>query len=303
MNSKTTVISLILIISGLAAHSQFFVDVYYGYNHSNEKFILPDEFKNMYNIKYYSEPIDTIYHYNEWTEDTIVILERELLVHDHDEFQTQHNFYSHHVLGIDCGYKINEYIKSNLSYNYINLKESLDIKTEWLSDTYNENVLSSRTMAYNEIQYKIQKLSLGFSVNYPYKKFEAELFISGDVYYTKINHKYWEQAVFYELNTETDVVFNKWEYSGISYGCSSGIGLSYNVYKNLSVFTKYGYSFGELVLRQGKRTDSSQEGFVPEDIDKSEIPFNNIPFNGFNFRIGLRYEFGSTGKNKDDNDE
>ncbi|MFW5805792.1 MAG: hypothetical protein ACOCVX_04610 [Bacteroidales bacterium] len=36
MNSKTTVISLILIISGLAAHSQFFVDVYYGYNHSND---------------------------------------------------------------------------------------------------------------------------------------------------------------------------------------------------------------------------------------------------------------------------
>jgi hypothetical protein len=36
MNSKTTVISLILIISGFAAHSQFFVDVYYGYNHSND---------------------------------------------------------------------------------------------------------------------------------------------------------------------------------------------------------------------------------------------------------------------------
>jgi len=53
------------------------VDVYYGYNHSNETYTLPDNMRYFYYASYFGAVIDTMYYTNEYMDDTIVTLIRE----------------------------------------------------------------------------------------------------------------------------------------------------------------------------------------------------------------------------------
>jgi hypothetical protein len=292
------ILTIVLFLTPFFVRAQFFIDVYYGYNHSNEIYTFQDTLINTYHILYLGKPIDTIFYPN-----GNMTVNFEDQIYEHESYKTEHSFYSHEILGVDIGCEFNNFVKSSFAYNYINFLGSLDIRAEEVTADYIEDMLYYRRMKYHEINYKMHKLSIGFAAKYPYNKFEIELFLSGDGYYTKMEHGYFDKEYSDELISEKLYWYSIYEYSGVSYGFSTGIGLSYNFYKHFSVFGKFGYSKGEILLTQGKLIDSKSDNFKPEDIASNEIPFNNIPFNGYNYRLGIRYTFGNFGKAKDVNTE
>ncbi|MEA1873463.1 MAG: hypothetical protein U9N51_03410 [Bacteroidota bacterium] len=290
MNFNTSITSIILLAVSISAHSQFYIDGYYGSNHSNETFTLPDDFNDFVRNRYIGEPIDTSY--LEWGDSTLMIINRERLGYDYTKQVNEHNFYTNQILGIAIGYEMNDYLKVHFAYNYINLSDTIKFVGEGVSNIYEEGELKTRNLYFDELKYNFQKLSLGFAIKYPIKKFEPELYISADTYYTKIKHKSWSHGFNNETNYISGVRIEEiCEYSGFGYGFTAGFGISYNVYKNVSVFGKVGYSKGALLLTKGTVLESFRVDPTPAELEEDEIPFNSIPYSGYNFKIGVRYTF------------
>jgi len=74
MNIKSYILSIILIFAAIAAQSQFFVDVYYGYNHSNDPYesVLNEAFDDEFNEKI--TYLDTTFDIDHNTNDTINVI-------------------------------------------------------------------------------------------------------------------------------------------------------------------------------------------------------------------------------------
>lgn len=289
MNFNTSITSIILLVVSISAHSQFYIDGYYGSNHSNETFTLPDDFNDYVRNTYVGVPIDTLYF--ELGDSTVMTFIREDLGSDYTEQVNEHNFYTNQLLGIAIGYEMNNYLKMHFAYDYINLSDTIKFVGEGVYDIHKEGTVFRRIVYFDELKYNFQKLSLGFAVKYPLKKLEPELYISSDTYYTKIKHNSWSQAFNYENNSVSSKLYEKWEYSGFGYGFTAGFGLSYNVYKNVSVFGKVGYTKGALLLTKGTVLESFRVDPTPAELEENEIPFDRIPYSGYNFKIGVRYKF------------
>ncbi|MDA3909825.1 MAG: hypothetical protein PF448_00525 [Bacteroidales bacterium] len=289
MNFNTSITSIILLVVTISAHSQFYIDGYYGSNHSNETFTLPDDFNDFVRNRYAGVPIDTSYF--ELEDSTVMILIREDLGADYTEQVNKHNFYTNQLLGVAIGYEMNDYLKVHFAYDYINLSDTIKFVGEGVSCLYKEGELTSRSVYFDELKYNFQKLSLGIAIKYPLKKLEPELYVSADTYYTKIKHNHWSQSFNYERNIVWGKTYEKWEYSGFGYGFTAGFGMSYNVYKNVSVFGKVGYTKGTLMLTKGTVLESFWVDPTPAELEEYEIPFNRIPYSGYNFKIGVRYKF------------
>jgi len=289
MNFKYNITSIILLAVSISAHSQFYIDGYYGSNHSNETFTLPDDFNDFVQNRYAGVPIDTSYF--ELEDSTVMIFLREDLGRDYTEQVNKHNFYTNQLLGIAIGYEMNDYLKVHFAYDYINLSDTINFVSEGVSNKYREGELAIRSIYFDELKYNFQKLSLGIAIKYPLKKLEPELYISADTYYTKIKHKSWSQNFNYKTNYVSGIIYEEWEYSGFGYGFTAGFGLSYNVYKNVSIFGKIGYSKGSLMLTKGTVLESFRVDSTPADLEEDDIPFNSIPYSGYNFSIGVRYKF------------
>jgi len=290
MNFNASITSIILLVVSISAYSQFYIDGYYGSNHSNETFTLPDDFNDFVRNRYIGEPIDTSY--LDLGDSTLMIINREDLGSDYTKQVNEHNFYTNQLLGIAIGYEMNNYLKVHFAYDYINLSDTIKFVGEGVSCIYEEGELKSRTLYFEELKYNFQKLSLGFAIKYPLKKIEPELYISSDTYYTKISHNYWDQFFHYENNRFSGIKsYEKWEYLGFGYGFTAGFGMSYNVYKNVSVFGKVGFSKGALLLTKGSLLESDWVDPTPAELEENEIPFDRIPYSGYNFKIGVRYKF------------
>ncbi|MFO7790829.1 MAG: hypothetical protein R6V32_09675 [Bacteroidales bacterium] len=293
MNIKSYILSIILIFTAIAAQSQFFVDVYYGYNHSNEAFEIPDA--NSYTAKkYYGNPVDTFYHWTEGMEDTAMIIDYNLLNMTREEHETKHDFYKHQLMGINVGYGFNKYIRLGFSYDYIGVNK---FSFKRINDTYKYDTIERRYETNLEYSYYIHNLSLTFSFNYPLNRITPELIVGFNSSYSQIKHTIYDKSINYKDNYENTYPETVKKYSGLGYGLQTALGVNYNFYKNLSIFGRLGYSWGNLRFTQGVMTKYYSGGQnievdLPKELDEDEIPFYKIPYSGFNVRIGLRYTFG-----------
>ena len=286
-------------LCGVTAQSQFFVDVYYGYNHSNEKTDVP--FENYHYIKYYNKPIDTIYHYD--GSDTV-------MMYGYYDYSSSDNiyctYYDNSLKGISIGYFINKYFGFNISFNNLIInKMNTSINSEYyyeLVDTL--GYIDYQHYIFNNLTFNNYNLDISINGNVPLDKFNIFGYLGANLYYTIINHSYEEG---YRLAPHVKKYWEK-KYYGYNYGIKTGIGLSYNFYKNLSIFGKFGYSWGELNIDKGELIEYKEGGNetdreLPSEVKPENIPFTKIPYSGYNARIGLRYTFGSAGNNKDDDNE
>jgi hypothetical protein len=288
MNNKKYVLSIILFFVSLAAHSQFYIDVYYGYNHSNEKTDVP--FENYHYIKYYNKPIDTIYHFD--GDDTV-------MMYGYYDYTLRDNiycnYYANSLKGISIGYFINKYIGFDISLNNLVINKK---KTNINSKYYYELVdtlgyIDYRYYIFDDLTFNNYNLDFSISGNLPLNKFNIFGYLGTNLYYTIIHHDYEEG---YWLIPHVKINWEK-KYYGYNYGIKTGLGLSYNFYKNLSVFGKFGYSWGELNIDKGelieyKKGGNETDRDLPAEVKPDNIPFDKIPYSGYNVRIGLRYTFG-----------
>jgi hypothetical protein len=299
---KKYIIVIFLIFAAQALYSQFFVDMYYGNNYSNKQAVMPFEDKySVYDrsivvdsVVFYYTPTDTLYLHRHYTYDTSKIIKK--------------NLYKSDVIGISAGYRFSNNISLGIAFNYLYLYYenpsfyAQDIEEE-LNFIYSGDLTLIKT---DSIEFDNYNIDVNVSYYYPINKLEVFIKAGINLYYSEVIHKFNHFVVRSKAFDYKDVEWEK-NYWGYSCGFNAGIGVKYNFYKNISAFAKFGYSLGNLNIRKGElveyyNVDEDVTKEVPSEIEPHNIPFYKIPYSGYNARIGLRYTFGSTGKNKDDND-
>jgi hypothetical protein len=92
-------------------------------------------------------------------------------------------------------------------------------------------------------------------------------------------------------------------YWGYNYGFTTGMGVSYAFYKNISIFGNVGYTWANLEFKKGEMTEYhysytnslgetyTEDKDAAEEIAPENIPFGKINYNSWNLRVGLRYTF------------
>ncbi len=90
------------------------------------------------------------------------------------------------------------------------------------------------------------------------------------------------------------------EYKARNLGFTSNIGVSYNIYDNISIFGALGHTWAKLEFSKGKQkmnfskivtmnnNITIREDDKPKKLPSLEEDFN---YNSWNFNIGLRYTF------------
>jgi len=296
MNTKTYIISFILIMCGVTAHSQFFVDVYYGYNHSNDPYesVLSEAFNDEFNehITYK----DTSYSTNIYN-DTIGWSFHDSQFTVHKE-KTSHSitFKNHQPFGANFGYVFNDYFKLSVSCDFMNFIGSSPVKAEKITDVYVYGDFTTTNTSSISLDYTIINPSIFVSFQYPYKKFVPEINLGYGMYYTEFLHTI--------ENDYGDIHRQAYKYRGNNYGIKIGAGLAYKCYDNFYVFTKAGYSYGDILINKGAMvendTEESSEQYLPVRINPDDIPLKNYysALDGFNYKLGIRYKFGKSQKDK-----
>jgi hypothetical protein len=308
MTNKKIILLTILISLAISAKSQFSIDVYGGYNHSSEVYTLPQ----MYNVlqselHYGNTPIDTIY--NNYYPDSIVKVRYNLLSNDFVYEPYVRDYTSGDVLGISLFYKYFNYFETGLSFEKSGITGKYR-KFEILNFDdrfgYDDRLLySSHDNHY--FKYDIYAASLTQKVLYPYKKLNVSANFSLMSYYSLIEYscivetKSMEDEMYYYDFFETNIDY-KLHYSGYSLGFRAGLGVSYNFWENLSVFTNVSFTKANLKFQNRYLYDYYSETvndsgvYITSEPDPAEInsrfvAFREMSYNSWNFRLGLRYTF------------
>jgi hypothetical protein len=308
MTNKKIILFTILIGLAISTKSQFSIDVYGGYNHSSEVYILPE----MYNVfqsevHYGNTPIDTIY--NSFYPDSIIKVMYNILSNEFVYEPTERNFASGEVLGLSLFYRYFKYFETGLSFEKSGMTEKYR-KFEILNFDnrlgYDDRLFYS-SLDSHYFKYDIYAASLTQKVLYPYKKLSVSASFSLMSYYSLIKYscivetKSKEDEMYYYDFFETKLD-KKHHYSGYSLGFRAGIGVSYNFFKNLSVFTNVSFTkanlkfqnrylydyYSETVNDSGVYNTSQPE---PAEINSRFVAFREMSYNSWNFRLGLRYTF------------
>lgn len=287
---KKLLLYIIFVFALSVAHCQVYIGFYYGNNFSNKSYEFGDELYSNYIGDYWSKPVDTTYFWNEYLQDTMLIVSRDLLKKESDRQDCSHSFFNHNLLGIDLGYSFNKFLSSRVSYSFINLSRGIDIEAQQIHESFRENEIYKKSYDYHEISYHTQSLSLGIAIKYPIKKIEPELYFAVDSYFTKMKHDYFDEFYVYEDNSDSNL-FIEWTYSDVSIGYKVGLGLNYNLYKNISIFGRVGYSWCDMLIDQKKFVKCSNDNYISYDLADSFIRFNSIQYSGYNFKIGVKYKF------------
>jgi hypothetical protein len=324
MNFKIVIFSIILFLTSIVGYSQFFVDVYYGYNHSNVEYNRPNDFINglyYYNdqIFYGDTPIDTITLIHGI--DTTFIVKYNIRHSTHELEPLSHNFTKDQFYGISINYKYSQFFETGVSFerNCLVNKYS-SIKTFQIVERYDYNdVMFYSQRARHDLNYKVTNLSLTHTISYPYKKFAFFVSVGLKGFYAVLNHDFTYSGMskenelyeHYSDYSESSVYSRK--YSGFSVGHFGHLGVSYQVLHNVSFFCKFGYTWANLNFEKGEQlnyyneyTNSLNETTLesitePETLAPERIPFSEINYNSWNYRFGIRYTFGFP-KNANTND-
>ncbi len=302
---------LLFIIVCKSSSAQFSIDVYSGYNHSKEEYKLP--FNRSRFISYYTGNIrDTMVNYFDGTE--FVIYEMQSVLSDNS--LPTYNFTANYVYGLNIQYAYANYLKTGFSFETHGLhKNANSFIIERYTYKYSHESMHEDSLIYSydgdiDLSYNTFSASFIQTFCYPYKRFNfyADFGVSfynfilnyeNIVYRKKHAHEYSRGDAF-----ESNEKHNN-RYEGHSFGIKTALGVSYELFDNISVFGSVGYAKANLQIRKG--TYVSSEGLpdlsdVIEDYEPPSFPmeipddrmpdFDIINYNSWNFRLGLRYTFG-----------
>jgi hypothetical protein len=310
MINKNAILFTILIGLAISARSQFSIDVYGGYNQSSEVYTLPV----MYNVfqaevHYGNTPIDTIY--NSFYPDSIINVRYNILSNEFIYEPTAHNFASGEVLGLSMFYRYFNYFETGLSFEKSGITDKYR-KFEILNFD-NRFGYDERLFYYSHdshyFKYDIYAASLTQKVLYPYKKISLSASFSLMSYYSLIKYscivetKSMKDEMYYYDFFEANLD-KKHHYSGYSFGFRVGLGISYNFFKNLSVFTNVSLTKANLKFQERYLYDYYSENvndsgvYVtsqpdPAEINSRFVAFREMSYDSWSFRLGLRYTFGN----------
>jgi hypothetical protein len=307
---KKPIILFIFVFCNLFLYPQLSIDVYSGYNHSKRIDTLPNDYYYSCSKGYFTGNIlDTVH----WGDSTYYHFEQRGLYWD--EGRSYHEFTPKSVLGINLQYTYLKFFKTGISFEKHGVSESesfINIDTYvYLYSHENMSVDSLILSAEKEVisEYDIYCISIFQSFLYPYKKFTFLTDFGLITNYFTLNYQDNREIVslnhYYRNNRPAFTSIRNYEvlYKGKSLGFRIGLGISYQVYNNISVFGKAGYTWANLVLQNAQQTNSyynitKETGYTyvrsnpnPIDLNPEDIPFDKINYNSWNFRVGLRYTF------------
>ena len=309
MINKIQILFAILILSAFTANAQFSIDIFYGYNYSNASYVMPQAYNYVNYQTYYSNiPIDTIINIQYPDTITNIIYEPRLSIIE--EKYSNQNFATDYLYGLNINYKYASYFETGLSFEKVGLiGEQSCFEVTMKDERYDFNdIIFYYIRATHKFNYDVINASLIQSVLYSYKDFSFYANFGIKAYYTTLNHDFTynvqstENEMYgyngYSINTS----YSR-KYSGYSFGFASGLGVSYLVYNNISVFVNVGYTWANLQFQKGQQMDyyyehtnslgetNTESKPELEEIAVEDIPFGAINYNSWNFRLGLCYTF------------
>jgi hypothetical protein len=315
MRLNSTLIILIFLSCSLFSFSQLSIDVYSGYNHSKRIDTLPNDYYYSCSKGYFTGNIlDTV----QLGDSTFYVFEQKGLYWD--EGRSYHEFTPKSVLGINLQYTYLKFFKTGISFEKHGVSNS---ESYFNIDTYvylysHENMSIDSLIISTEkdviSEYDIYCISIFQSFLFPYKKFTFSTDFSLITNYFTLNYQENIENVslnHYYLNNSpasTSILNYEVLYQGKSLGFRIGLGISYQVYNNISAFGKVGYTWANLEFQNWQQTykyyyHSDDTGYLrtytesdPKELNSEDIPFEKINYNSWNFRVGLRYTFNKTKK-------
>lgn len=315
MINKRQILLVILIFSALVTSAQFSIDVYSGYNHSNNEYVLPIRFNYACYKTYYSDvPYDTIYSHT--NPDSIIGIRYEVRYFYEDTGESKHNFASNYVYGINMFYQYASFFRTGLlieKHGFEQQASSFSItNTEQRFDKYDQ-LFYSDGVVYDFI-YNVLSTSLIQSFCYTRNRFVFNVDIGLNTYYSIMEYDglYQYKSVYNEWYMYSDYDYSydvKRRYQGWSFGFRTSIGASFRIYDNIAFFGSIGYTWANLEFQNGVTLvddflqvdlsdiyDDYEIPELPQEIAPENIPFGKINYNSLNLRIGLRYTFGEKEK-------
>ncbi|HOZ30618.1 MAG TPA: hypothetical protein PLL66_06840 [Bacteroidales bacterium] len=315
MKNKINLLIIIFITISFTSFSQFSIDVYSGYNYSNTDYIMPDKFDYSDDKTYYSDtPYDTIYSF--YYPDSILGIRYIIREHYSDTASTKHNFAKDYLYGANISYSYAKSFRTGVSFeSYGSSFNNPDFTVTITEQRYgNDDELFYYDGIICNFNYKVSSIILTQSFLLKYNKISFNLNAGFICNYSLFEYDYEDRIISYynaiHSPREYDKTYNvSKSYSGFSPGFRTSMGLSFDMFKNVSVFGTFGYTFLNLKFQKGillvddyLTYDYSDviEGYqvpvLPQPIEKSDIPFGKIDYSSWNFRIGLRYTFGKKEK-------
>ncbi len=303
MLKKITII-LIVFLFTFKAYSQFYVDAYYGINYSNKKYTLGYPFYNYTEQRYFGDPIDTTYYWN--GTDSAMAIKYELISFKQKTENVNYNFYSGYSYGVKVGYVFLKYWVAETGINFRSKKtqENNKVTSLWKDEKYSNNELYFQYIQSNTLELNIYNFYLNLKAQYPIKKFTPCIFTGINFGKYIFYHNYESNDAFSEYN-----VVKKTQYwDKISLGAIFGIGVSYKIFKNTSIFANYSHYSFNLTPSKGKITENysitpynyaAPAHYIEcekGEIKENDIPVDNIHYSGSNFNIGIRYCFNKKQK-------
>lgn len=312
MRKNTLILTAVLILSVFSLNAQFAIDVYYGYNYSNTDYVLPQAYNYVNYQTYFSDiPIDTIIIYHH--PDTITRIVYESRSPIFERTHTKQNFATNHLYGLSVNYKYAGYFETGFSFEKIGISQQqssfvVSIKDERYD--FNDEVFYYKR-ATHEFNYDVINASLTQSIFYPYKRFSFYANFGLKTYYSRMHYHYTynSKSIANEMygygDYSVQTLFYR-KYSGYSFGFTTGLGISYNIYNDISVFVKTGYTWANIQFQKGQQMDYYNEYTnplgktnieskpAPEDIALEDFPFCKINYSSWDFRLGIRYTFGKS---------
>lgn len=306
MISKRQILFVILIMITIVAKAQFSIDVFYGYNHSNNEYSMPAKYDSDDYEIYYKNELDTVYRPDSTYYTNYVIKDAF-----HQTSKTTHNFISNNIYGLNLSYRFSKYFRVGLSCENIGfLQNEVCFEISQKEERYDgEDQLFRYNRAEIKVNYNIYSASLNTAFLYPFRKFVFSADLALNAYSSLLYSDFSQhvESLYHELLSP--VTYERTEsyllkYQGCNFGFKTGIGVYYILYKNISIFGNVGYTWANLEFQKGEMTEYhysytnslgetyTEDKDSPEEIVPENIPFGKINYNSLNLRIGLRYTFG-----------